>query len=108
MLTLGKTAKEVAEHFGCSVASLQVWKKDDKYKVSTDDDGDDEQEEQTPTQHRFTPCQKSEPEISRSEFIKQYWRNRSVESVMETPNTIDERVELINSVLKYAYDRLTG
>ena len=112
------TAAEVCEEIGCSMASLQNWKKDFKEgKISLSDlplDGDEDEEEEEETApskgaHKSTPMASYSPPkciISREDFIKDYWKSQSVGDVMKMPESIDEVVKLVNHALKFAYDHL--
>ena len=102
---------DVAEHIGCSIASLNVWKKayrEGNLDLSILDE--EEEEEQSPPSCRslVSSPTKSEPKETLDEFTKRYWRNRSVETVMTMPETIDEVVALVNKALRYAYQDLTS
>ena len=48
----------------------------------------------------------SKPVASRDDLIKKYWQYRTVGSVMQMPETIDEVVKLVNDALAYSYDHL--
>ena len=111
LVNKGWSLDDVAEQIGCSVASLQVWKKDykdGKIKITDMDNG---KEEETPSvlQRQAVPsappCRK--PNVSFDDFVNRYWQTKSVSDMMDVPKTIDETVKFVNDVLEYAYDRLT-
>ena len=113
------TAAEVCEEIGCSPASLQNWKKEFKEgKISLSDlplsDEEDDEAEKTPPQKAsHTPSHYSSSAIrtssvSREDFVRDYWKHKSVDTVMDSPKTIDEAIKRINSALVYAYDYFAG
>jgi len=136
LISKGLTGSEVCEKVGCSPASLQNWKKEyadkkftlddleddlkgdkpsrgrpkkEKPETWEDEEEDEEQPASTPkpNQYSYTPPKPAKPAMSREDFIQQYWRRKTVESVMKMPETIDEVVALLNNALAYAYDHLT-
>jgi len=120
LLTKGLSGSTVCEKIGCSPASLQNWKKaynDGTADFSLDDLKENKKkkaEEEEWDEKPHTPPLKTTPSssrpsksaVSREEFVKQYWRRKTVDTVMEMPETIDEVVKLINNALSYAYDHL--
>jgi len=129
LLNKGLTGSEVCEKIGCSIASLQNWKKeyadgkfslDDmsedenkptrgrpkKAKAETWED-DDEEQTSSPQPASYSPPKSTKPAISCEEFVKKYWQHKTVGSVMTMPGTIDEVVNLVNNALTFAYDQLS-
>ena len=112
LLNKGRKAEEVIEKIGCSLASLQNWKKEykegkirlsDQSKGNSDNKGGDDA-----SSCSAPPFQKPVCKISLDDFVKKYWRSKSVDTVMNMPESIDEVVALVNSALKYAYTELDG
>ena len=120
LLDEGWTGTEVCEEVGCSSASLQNWKKEYKEgKISLSDlplVGDEDEEETPPQKASKPPKNAPTPKVaksisststmSREDLIKDYWRRKSVNAVMEMPKTIDEVINLVNDALIFAYDHL--
>ena len=107
-------ASQICEEIGCSPASLQNWKKEyreHKFSLNAAEEDGDEQEEQEEKPSYNKPVQPHSHQtrsssLSREDFIKKYWQFRTVDAVMQMPETIDEVVKLINHALAYAHDHL--
>jgi len=117
LLNKGLSGSAVCEKVGCSIASLQNWKKefaDKKFSLKDVDEQEEEweeEEETTPSQpastHKATPpYSSSKPTDSKEDFIKSYWKTQSVDTVMDKPETIDDVVGIVNDALTYAYRKL--
>ena len=111
LIDKGMTGSAVADKIGCSLASIQVWKRErgeGKIKMNDPDKEEEEYEEEEATPHhqRHSAVHSSKITVSREDFIKKYWQNKSVDTVMKMPETIDEVVNLINNALSYAYTHL--
>ena len=93
--------KEVAAQIGCSVNSIQSWKK--QYKV---------QESGEPTPKKVVrpkvPQVKATTPITYEEFVRDYWSSGTkAVDVLLSPETGPEIVRYVNEALRFAYDRLS-
>jgi len=110
LLKDGHTLKEVAQQVGCSVASLQSWKKatggkqKSKKKKAKSSKKVAAVEATTECDCESCCC------VSFEEFARGYWAEAPhAEKVLSLPPDImPEAVQYINNVLKYAYDNLCG
>jgi transposase-like protein len=105
MLYDGSSYKEVAAEVGCSIASLQVWRKQHVEGRKT------KRKETAPANH--TPVADPTPQppapthkVSFEKFVRKYWEKRAVDVVLMPPEKSAEVVKLINDTLQYAYDNL--
>ena len=100
-----RTYKQVAAEIGCSVASLQAWKKDYKPTVS-----------EAPVQEKAVPPKATHsepkkavtvPQVSFDDFVRKYWNGgtRAVD-VLLLPHEISQMVSrYVNEALRYGYDQ---
>jgi len=99
--------KEVAAQIGCSVNSIQSWKK--QYKVN-------ESGASTPKkvvrpkvpQVKVSPPKATTP-ITYEEFVRDYWSNgtKAVDALLLPPEIGPEVVRYVNEALRFAFDRLS-
>jgi transcriptional regulator with XRE-family HTH domain len=112
-LKKGWTLAQVAEEIGCSVAALQLWKKEFKDgNLTLDGYGAEETEEQEEEDYTPAPTRTHKPQptastASRKDFVKSYWSKVPASAIMEMPSSTDDVIELIDNALKYAYDELS-
>jgi len=100
LLQEGWKAQDVVDKIGCSLASLQNWRKEFKEgKISLGSQHNNEEEAKQPTRSTQPVGSKETSE----EFVKRYWKHKSVDTVMTMPETIDEVVKLVNDALEYVY-----
>jgi len=108
LLKDGHTRQEVADQMGCSVASLQLWKKSaggkkkgkkKKTAKSTKKVAAEVAEECT---CECCSC------VSFEDFVHDYWTKcpKAGEVLKLPPDMMPEAVKYINNVLKYAHDHL--
>ena len=110
LLKDGYPQKEVAEQIGCSIASLQSWKKaaggkkngKKKKAKSTKKVAAIEATTECNCEHRC--C------VSFEDFVHDYWTKcpKAGEVLKLPPDMMPEAVKYINNVLKYAYNNLCG
>jgi transposase-like protein len=99
MLAEGSTLKQTAENFGCSVASLQSWKKQcsSKPKAAV-------QHAEPPVP--ISPVEKPKAQVPFDKFVRKFWEKRAVELVMMDSAKRDEILDIVNDALQYAHDTL--
>jgi transposase-like protein len=97
----GHTLNETAEHFGCSIASIQDWKKKysgkPKQKASAPAD-DWEQESPAPSKPHGTSA------ASFEQFAHKFWEKRAADVVLMDPTKREEVVNITNDALRYSYE----
>jgi len=101
MLQSGATLKETATSYGCSVASLQGWRKASK-KGS---------KKRTKKVKRVAKATVERTELhwdKFDEFAQGYWRESADTAMIFQlpPDLMPKAVEYVNSVLAYAYTKL--
>ena len=112
LLKDGYTQKEVADQMGCSVASLQLWKK------ATGGKKKGKKKKATKSAKKATAASASECQcgcdceccccVPFEEFVHGYWTKypKAGEVLKLPPDMMPEAVKYINNVLKYAHDHL--
>jgi len=95
----GHTQKQVAAQVGCSVASLQSWKK----QFAT--------EKPSPRGAKYEEPKdevvKSQPsQVPFDKFVRKYWEGRAVDVLLMESTVSSEIVKRVNEALRYAYDSL--
>ena len=94
--------KEVAAQIGCSVNSIQAWKK--QYKVN-------ESGASTPKKvvRPKVPQVKATTPITYEEFVRDYWSSgsKAVDALLLPPEIGPEVVRYVNEALRFAFDRLS-
>ena len=135
MIIGNRTQKQIAEKFGCSLAALQLWKKDPAHnpQVAEEEEWEEEENEEyesessSKTEVKEEVSPPSVHENTRSHFKhesertseadqeavhclkKRYWSedSRGVDMLL-TPTSAspDDVVKLINEALEYAYKHL--
>jgi transposase len=110
LLKDGHTLKEVAQQIGCSVASLQSWKKTAGGKKQGKKKKAKSSKKVAATETTAECDCESCCCISFEEFARGYWAEApNAEKVLSLPpDMMPEAVQYINNVLKYAYDNLCG
>jgi hypothetical protein len=116
-LKKGWKLNEVADEIGCSIAALQLWKKEfkggkftlDGYGAEQVEEREEveEEEDYTPAPTRTHKPQPTASTTSRKDFIKQYWGTLPASAIMDMPESTDDVIELIDNALTYAYNQLT-
>ena len=121
----GNTLKKVAKKIGCSVASLQSWKKaagavsvetaveefaevTAKPTKKTKKVGRRGKKMVKKTAAKTAPVQKSS--ITFDEFVQDYWSEceGATDALRLSPDITPRAVEYVNNVLRYAYDKFGG
>ena len=107
LMANGVSQSQVAEQIGCSVSSLQAWKKEAKDNGQVPDQG-----EETPQCCLDSGCSdnaqtRSSKKGSADDFVRKFWskNNRAVDMLL-TPKTFspEETVKLVNEALLYAHE----
>jgi len=88
--------RTVAERIGCSVNSIQSWKKQYKAKKS-----------KPSTPKSVPPVKQSTAKITYEEFVRDYWSGgtKAVDVLLLSPETGQEVVKYVNEALRFAYDQ---
>ena len=107
MMANGMSQSEVAEQIGCSVFSLQAWKKKAKNGAQTTIQS---KSEETPQCCLDNGCTKVSPPPKKGtadDFVRKFWskNNRAVDMLL-TPKEFspEETVKLVNEALAYAHE----
>ena len=108
LLQDGSSQQEVADQIGCSIASLQAWKRLAKGKKSG-------KKKKTKSSKRVAAVE-TETECTSEcchcvpfeDFVHAYWTKypKAGEVLKLPPDMMPEAVKYVNNVLKYAYDNL--
>jgi hypothetical protein len=110
LLKDGHTLKEVAQQTGCSVASLQSWKKAAGVKKN----GKKKKAKSKKKSAAVVVGAECSCECCRcvpfEDFVHDYWTKhpKAGEVLKLPPDMMSEAVRYVNNVLKYAYDHLCG
>ena len=109
LLKDGHTRKEVADQMGCSVASLQLWKRAAGGKKSGKKKTKSKKKAAAVEAMAVCNCECCCC-VSFEDFVHDYWTQypKASEVLSLPPDRIPEAVKYINNVLKYAYDNLCG
>ena len=108
LLKDGHTLKDVAQQVGCSVASLQSWKKSAGGKKIG-------KKKKAKSTKKVAAVEATEGCdcgcgccVSFEDFVHDYWTKcpKASEVLSLPPNMMPEAVKYINNVLKYAHDHL--
>ena len=104
MMANGVPQSEVAEQIGCSVFSLQAWKKKAKNGATTK-----EKCEETPQCCLDKGCSEkaAPPKNGADDFIRKFWnKNYRAVDMLLTPKEFspEETVKLVNEALTYAHE----
>ena len=109
LLKAGHPQQEVADQVGCSIASLQAWKRLAKGKKSG--------KKKKAKSSKKTTAVEAETEctceccncIPFEDFVQGYWTKypKAGEVLKLPPDMMPEAVKYVNNVLKYAYDNLS-
>ena len=110
LLKDGHTLKDVAQQIGCSVASLQSWKKaaggkkNSKKKKAKSSKKVAAAEADTECTCECCNC------VPFDDFVQGYWtKSPNAGAVLKLPpDMMPEAVKYVNNVLKYAYNNLCG
>ena len=108
LLKDGHTQKEVADQMGCSVASLQLWKRAAGGKKKGKKKKAKSKKKAAGTAVECTcECCCCVPF---EDFVHDYWTKypKASEVLKLPPDIMPGAVEYINNVLKYAYNNLCG
>ena len=110
LLKAGHSQQEVADQVGCSIASLQAWKRAARGKKSG--------KKKKAKSGKKTTAVETETEctceccccIPFEDFVQGYWTKypKAGEVLKLPPDMMPEAVKYINGVLKYAHSRLCG
>ena len=110
LLKDGHTLKDVAQQIGCSVASLQSWKKQAGGKKNG-------KKKKAKSKKKVAAVEVAEECnceccncVPFEDFVHDYWAEapNAGEVLKLPPDMMPEAVKYINNVLKYAYDNLCG
>ena len=110
LLKDGIPQKEIAEQIGCSIASLQSWKKqaggkkNGKKRKAKSNKKSAAVEATAECTCECCNC------IPFDEFVRDYWSQcpKAGEVLKLPPDMMPEAVRYVNNVLKYAYENLCG
>jgi len=108
LLKDGIPQKEIAEQIGCSIASLQSWKKATKGKRSgKKKKGKSSKKVATVDAGAECNCECCNG-VHFEDFVQTYWTKspKANEVLKLPPDMMPEAVKYVNNVLKYAYDQL--
>jgi len=106
LLKAGHPQKEIADQIGCSVASLQSWKKATKGKRSGKKKKSKSSKKIAAADAECT-CERCNG-VPFEDFVQTYWtKSPNANEVLKLPpDMMPEAVKYVNNVLKYAYDQL--
>jgi uncharacterized protein YjcR len=101
MLAEGSTLQQTADNFGCSVASLQSWKKQYGGKAKTT-------VKQSVAEHPepTAPVEKPKAQVPFDKFVRKFWEKRAVDMLLMDSAKRDEILSIVNEALQYAHDTL--
>lgn len=107
MLANGSTLKQTSEHIGCSVATLQTWKKSTKTGKKAKAAKKTAKKSEKVAEH-VEPQPAECDAASFESFIREYWcqENRGKELLKSKPLEGFDLFFRINEALQYAYDHL--
>ena len=107
LLKDGHTQKEVSEQMGCSIASLQLWKRATEGKKKSKKKKTAKLAKKTAKVAEECNCECCCC-VSFEEFAHGYWSKapHAGEVLKLPPDMMPEAVKYINNVLKYAHDHL--
>ena len=90
--------KDAAAKIGCSVNSVQAWKKQYNPEPSV---------RKTAVQPRISQPQSKSPQIAFDDFVRNYWNGgtRAVDVLLLPPEIGPKVVQYVNEALRYAYDQ---
>ena len=96
--------KQAAERVGCSVNSIQAWKK--KYQKSGRSASPASKRAAESVAIRRQPKEK-EPQVTYEEFVRNYWNGgtKAVDVLLLPPEIGPEVIRYVNEALRYAYDQ---
>jgi transposase-like protein len=101
----GHTLNETAEYFGCSVASIQEWKKQysgkSKQKAAAPADEWEEQAEPASTPVKSH----GKPDSSFEKFAHKFWEKRAADVVLMDSSKREELVNMTNDALRFSYEQ---
>jgi len=99
MIAEGSSLSQTAKAFGCSVASLQKWKKQygGKAKAPTKKSVE-EHPDPTP------PLEKPKAQVPYDKFVRKFWEKRAVDVLLMDSAKRDEILNFVNDALQYSYD----
>jgi transposase-like protein len=103
MIAEGSTFKQTADHFGCSVASLQAWKKQYGSKPKTA--GKRAVETHNPPEPT-APLEKPKAQVPFDKFVRKFWEKRAVDVLLMDSAKRDEILDIVHEALQYSYDAL--
>ena len=106
LLKAGSSQQEVADQIGCSIASLQSWKRAARGKKSGKKKKTKSSKKAAAVEAECTcECCCCVPF---EEFVQGYWTEcpKASEVLKLPPDMMPEAVKYVNNVLKYAYDNL--
>jgi transposase-like protein len=104
MVAEGSTLKQTADHFGCSVASLQAWKKRYGSKAKTAVKRAVEKTHNPP--EPTVPLEKPKAQVPFDKFVRKFWEKRAVDVVLMDSAKRDEILDIVHEALQYSYDAL--
>jgi len=99
--------KEVAAQIGCSVNSIQAWKKQYKAKESGASTPKKVVRQKVP-QVKVPPPKATAP-ITYEDFMREFWSSgtKAVDALLLPPEIGPEVVRYVNEALRFAYDRFS-
>jgi transposase len=109
LLKEGLPQKEIAERIGCSIPSLQSWKKQAGGKKKKKAKLSKKNAAAVKTTDAECTCECCNC-VPFEDFVRDYWtKNPNAGEVLKLPpDMMPEAVKYVNDVLKYAYDNLCG
>ena len=107
LMANGVSQSQVAEQIGCSVSSLQAWKKEAKDNGQA---ADKDKCEETPQCCLDKGCSEkaTTPKNGADDFIRKFWnKNYRAVDMLLNPKDVspEEAVKLVNEALTYAYEQ---
>ena len=110
LMANGVSQSQVAEQIGCSVSSLQAWKKEAKDNGQA---ADQDKCEETPQCCLDNGCSDSAPpqlpkKGSADDFVRKFWNKnfRAVDMLLNPKDVSqEEAIKLVNEALLYAYEQ---
>jgi len=110
LLKEGHPQKEIAEQIGCSIASLQSWKKQAKSKKNGKKKKAKSSKKSAAAEATAECTCECCDCIPFDEFVRDYWAKcpKAGDVLKLPPDMVPEAVRYVNNVLKYAYDNLCG
>ena len=107
LMANGVSQSQVAEQIGCSVSSLQAWKKEAKDNGQAADQGKCEETPQCCLDNGCSDVPQPK-KGSADDFVRKFWNKnfRAVDMLLNPKDVSqEEAIKLINEALLYAYEQ---